>query len=173
VRRQLQEVGARLDKLLESFQVEAAGEGLRDAAGVAGSEEDWIDRQTASIEWVRRLKERLIAAFNGKFRFGAPSFRLRGGPLSNAEVVAADAKRLVVVTEGKMRDVPWSSVDPGQMYLMADAAIGKDLPADRLGLAVYCLRTGKTAEARQLLESLAGTDLEIPAKPFLRELDRN
>jgi len=173
MRRQLKEVGARLDKLLESFQVEAAGEGLRDvAAASGGTEEDWIDRQTASVEWVRKLKDRLIQAINGKTRYTADTFRLRTGTLDHAEVVGADARRIVVVADGKMRDVSWSAIEPRQVRTMAASVLGSDRPADRLGLAVYCLRTGQAEAARPLLESLAGTDLEIPARPFKRELEK-
>jgi len=77
-----------------------------------------------------------------------------------------------VVADGKMRDVSWSGVDPRQVRTMAATMLGSERPADRLGLAVYCLRTGQMEAARPLLESLAGTDLEIPARPFMRELEK-
>ena len=173
VRRQLEEVRGRLDRLVESFQVEAARDGLKEAATVAGGHGvDWVDQQTQSLEWVQKLKARLIEAINAQGRYRAEAFRLRSATLQGVEVVHADARRIVAVTRESTKDLLWSAIDPAQVREMANALLDPDDRPARLGLAIYCLRTGQGEEARKLLESLTGTDLEIPARPFLRELDK-
>ena len=172
VRRHLKEVAARLDRLLDGLQVEQAREGIREVARLPGGvDKDWVDSQTAGILWVGQLKDRLVSALKGNSRYSAASFQLRSGAIEGAEVVHADANRLVLVAGDKTHDVPWSAVHPAQVRAMAVSVLGPENPADRLGLAVYCLRTGQKNDAKQLLQSLAGTDLDIPARPFLRELD--
>jgi serine/threonine protein kinase len=172
IRRQLEEVRVRLDHLVEAFQVEAARDGLKEAAAASGGQaRDWIDHQDASLEWVQKLKVRLIEGINARTpRYRKDPFRLRAGSLPGVEIVYADARRIVAVSGNSTKDVPWAVIDPSQVREMAAALLGPGDHSARLGLAIYCLRTGQVAEARKLLESLAGTELEIPSRPFLREV---
>jgi len=133
--------------------------------------EDWIAAHEEGVEWVGELKERLVSALAGKSRYASPAFRLRTGTLDRVDVVHADSGRLVVIAEGKTLDVPWSVVHPTQVRDMAFTLLGRDNPADRLGLAVYFLKNGEKKEAREMLDSLQNTDLESSARRFRQKLD--
>src|SRR6185503_2333591 len=89
LRRQLKDVGAKLDRLIEGFHVEEA----REAARLPGGE-SWLDRQEASVAWVGKLKDRLIASLAGSARYKTPSFQLRQGKLDEVEIIHADSGRL-------------------------------------------------------------------------------
>jgi serine/threonine protein kinase len=166
LRHHLKEVSAKLDRMIAGFQVEQA----REIARMPGAE-DWIETREAGIEWVGELKGRLVTALSGKSRYAAPAFRLRAGTLEGVVILHADASRLVAIAGSKTHDIPWSAVHPTQVRDMAFTLLGRE-NRDVLGLAVLMLKNGEKKEARELLEGLNGTDLEIPAKPFLRELDR-
>ena len=165
-RRQIREVASKLDRLLAGLQVEQAREVVR----MPGAE-DWIAAHEEGVEWVGELKERLVSALAGKSRYASPAFRLRTGTLDRVDVVHADSGRLVVIAEGKTLDVPWSVVHPTQVRDMAFTLLGRDNPADRLGLAVYFLKNGEKKEAREMLDSLQNTDLESSARRFRQKLD--
>ena len=77
----------------------------------------------------------------------------------------------MAIAGGKTHDIPWSAVHPTQVRDMAYTLLGRE-NRDVLGLAILLLKNGEKKEARELLEGLTGTDLEIPAKPFLRELEK-
>jgi serine/threonine protein kinase len=166
LRRHIREVGDKLDRLVAALQVEQA----REVARMPGTE-DWIDAREAGIEWVGQLKARLVSALSGKSRYTTPAFRLRTGTLVGVEIVHVDSGRLVAIASGKTHDIPWSAVHPTQIRDLAFNLLGRE-NSDRLGLAVLFLRNGEKKEARELLDQLNGTDLEIPARSFLRELDK-
>ncbi len=160
-----------LDEKISKLHVDGAAAGVREAAGVGDpSRRDWLDRQAEGIEWVAALKGRLVEAVNSKPRFRTPVFRLRSGALPGVEIVHADSSRLVAITTSGTRDVPWGEVDPSQITDLVKQLVTPAAPADRMGLAVYCLRTGQVPAARELLDSLVGSDLEIPARAYRGEL---
>ena len=99
------------------------------------------------------------------------SFRLRSGTLDGVVILHADSSRLVATAGGKTHDIPWSAVHPTQVRDMTFTLLGRE-HRDLLGLAVFFLRNGEKKEARDLLEELKGTDLEIPSRQFLKELDK-
>jgi serine/threonine protein kinase len=166
LRRQIREVGAKLDRLVAGLQIEQAREVVR----MPGAE-DWMGPHEEGVEWVGDLKTRLLEGLKGKDSYTAPAFRLRNGTLDRVVVVHADPERLVVIASGKTHDVPWSAVHPTQFRDMAFMILGRDNPADRLGLAVYFMKNGEKKDARELLESLRNTDLESRARRFLQKLD--
>ena len=168
LRRQIREVASKLDRLVADLQVEQAREVVR----MPGAE-DWIAAHEEGVEWVGELKERLVSVLAGKARYASPAFRLRNGTLDRVEVVHADSGRLVVIAGGKTHDIPWSVVHPTQVRDMAFTVLGRDNPADRLGLAVYFLKNGEKKEAREMLDSLQNTPLETSAKRFRQKLESN
>ena len=165
-RRQLRDVGAKLDRLIAGLQVEQA----REVARMPGTEE-WIEGHNVRIQCVSDFKDRLVAALAGKKGYTTPAFRLRTSTLDRVDVIHADAGRLVAVAGGRTHDVPWSAVHPLQVRDMAFSVLGGENAADRLGLAVYLLKNGQKKEAKDLFESLPG-ELESVARPYLPELDK-
>ncbi len=166
IRHQMRDVGAKLDRLVAGLQVEQAREVVR----MPGAE-DWIAAHEEGVEWVGDLKDRLVSALAGKSRYASPSFRLRAGTLDGVEIVHADSRRMVLIAGGKTHDVPWSAVHPIQVRDLAFTLLGRDHPADRLGLAVYLMKNGDKKEAREMLDSLQNTDLESSARRFKQKLD--
>ena len=167
LRRQLREAGSKLDRLVAGFQTEQAREVVR----LPGSE-GWFDAHEEGVEWVADLKTRLVAALAGKARYTTPGFQLRTGTLDRVDVVYADASRLIVLAGGKALDVPWSAVHPAQVRDLTVMLLGRENPADRLGLAIFLLKNGEKKDAKELLSSLEGTDLESRARRFLRDVEK-
>jgi serine/threonine protein kinase/predicted RNA-binding Zn-ribbon protein involved in translation (DUF1610 family) len=166
-RRQLRDVGAKLDRLIGSLQVEQAREVVR----MPGADE-WIEGHESRVEFVGKLKGRLVEALSGK-RYATPSFRLRSGTLDRVEIVHADSGRLVAIAGGKTHDIPWSAVHPTQVRDMAFTVLGPDDPEDRMGLAVFLMMNGEKGPARELLESLLKTPLGTSAGQYLQKMERN
>ncbi|MBI4563506.1 MAG: protein kinase [Planctomycetes bacterium] len=173
LRVQLDHLSRKFDEQVAAFQVELARGGLDEVGAVLAQEireDDWVDRQIESVEWVRTMKARLIAALNRKPGYRVRDFRLRDQTLRDVEIVHADERRVVAVRGERTNDIPWSAIEPEQLTDMIRTALGSANPADRLGLAIYCIKTRQRSEAEELLRSLNGTDLEIPSRAYLKEL---
>jgi serine/threonine protein kinase len=79
-------------------------------------------------------------------------------------VLARDASGQLRAGE---RVVSWSDFEPSQIVSLARLTGVIEEPERRFALALYCGRVGRRFDARTLLESLRGTELELAARPYL------
>jgi serine/threonine protein kinase/ribosomal protein L37AE/L43A len=164
-RSEMRSVGSKLDELIGRLQVEQA----REVTRLPGTDE-WVEGHKSRIEYVTRLKGRLVDALNGQARYAASPLMLRTGRLDGAEVVHANGDRIVVVADGKTMEVPWSALQPQQVRAMAESAIGPEDLEVRLGLGIFLMLNGEKGGAREVLEPLRSTSLSVPANRYLDEL---
>jgi serine/threonine protein kinase len=87
--------------------------------------------------------------------------------LKDVKVRRAKPQNIVFQVGDEPDEAPWSKLGPAGIAALARACGLLDRPADRYGLAVYCAAAGARGEAREILESLRGTEYESAAKSCL------
>jgi hypothetical protein len=123
------------------------------------------------IDRVAALHERVVRALSS-MRPALPELVLRRGTLAGARLLGADARSLRISHGGTERAVPWEGVEPSEIVRLTRLALPEPADADRLALGLYCLKAGRTEEAREEFLSLRGGALAFLAERYLSRLDR-
>lgn len=155
----------RMDDALRRFRPDVAADVGR--AELARTSDEPRRRELArrleEAEWVERLRGRVIEGLS-RARPVIDELKGRDATYRKAEILRATREVLVIVHDAdRPENVPWERLEPAQVTDLVRRALGTLSPADRYGLALYAARTGQVDTALPLLDSLVGTDLEIPA----------
>ncbi len=117
------------------------------------------------MAFVEQFRERLVERLNA----ARPTFarlELFSGPLENAEVLKATARKIYLLVGEAPREAEWSALPAAQVAAMAEA-VGLASPADRLALGILCHHARLADRALGYLRSLAGTEYEEAARHVL------
>jgi serine/threonine protein kinase len=128
-------------------------------------------RLVRETERLATLQERAARALSSA-RPELPELALRRGRLAPARVAAAEARGLRVLEGGAERSIPWEDLEPWQVARLVRAALPEPSDEDRLALGIYCLKAGRTDEAREEFLALRGRELGSLAERYLSEMNR-
>ncbi len=127
-----------------------------------------IEDLVRRIEAVEAFKLRLVDAVNSRKPVLEDAF-MGGRQYRSIRIHRAKTQNIVFQAGDEPDEATWAQIGPAGVAALARAC-GLDRPADRYGLAVYCMAAGARGEAATLLESLRGTEFEGAAKQVLVEL---
>ncbi|MBI2930450.1 MAG: protein kinase [Planctomycetes bacterium] len=121
------------------------------------------------FRWMEIARARLISSVNaGRPRLN--EFALEGRALNDVEVTEATVDGLVLSTGQRPVRVDWSEIQARQILLLTERVAPSLLSAEKLGMALYAHRANLKERARELLNSLHGTELENVARKYQAEL---
>ncbi len=160
----------RIDAHLAAFRPDLAVAAAREAGAKDPAMSGRAEAALGEIDWVDRLRSRMISALNG----GRPrieSLKLRKGEIAAAQILRADDAGVTAYSDGNPRDVAWTDLAPQQVAALARTALGSPTGAERFGLGVFLLKNGLLDAARDEFQSLLGTDLDVAARRYLERLN--
>lgn len=176
IRAQLEELRRRVDVQIGAFQLDQAKRAYAQAASYLAPEgRAWLEDAQEDLEWLIFMRNHLIAIVNKPTRYSPATFRLRDRELRDVVVLHATSEKLVLFHDNHAAEVPWSALEPETVTRMVTAllvGVGSANPADRLGLGIYCVKSGFPEQARAQFEALRGSDLEVIARRYLSRLDQ-
>ena len=129
---------------------------------------EWADLRRR-LEAAEKFKTRLIEAVCTR-KPELTELVIGGLLLRDVKFHRAKPRNVVFQSGDEPDEASWAKLGPSGVAALARACALQELPADRFGLAVYCMAAGARTEAREILESLKGTEYESAAKSCLDEL---